>query len=235
MRLALAVLMIVLPQRLKHLLARHVLKWDVDPTAYIGRSLVMVRKVTLGPGSSIGPMNIIRDLEELRLGEGASIATRNRIAGIPLASTVFQKPNRNPSLVLGDYAMITVAHELDCSDLIELKEYAVVAGFRCSILTHNLNLVKDRFESKPVVLGARSVVMSNCTLLSSSVPDRSIISAGSVVTTPLTTNLTLYRGNPAEAVRSLPESLKFFHRVGLQAQIADEVAALKKETLQGEV
>ncbi len=219
--------MVVLPQRLKHLLARHVLKWEIHPTAYVGRSLILVDKVTLGPGSSIGPGNVIRDLAELRLGEGASIATRNRIAGIPLSSTVFTKPTRDPSLVLGDYAMITVAHELDCSDRIELEDYAVVAGFRCSILTHNLNLVKDRFESKPVVLGARSVVMSNCTLLSAGVPERSIISAGSVVTTPLTANLTLYRGNPAEAVRALPESLRFFHRVGLQAQIADEVAALQ--------
>ncbi|KRF20967.1 hypothetical protein ASG90_00680 [Nocardioides sp. Soil797] len=229
MRLALAVLMIVLPQRLKHQLARRVLKWDIHPTAYVGRSLILVNKVSLGPGSSIGPMNVIRDLEELRLGEGASIATRNRIAGIPLGSTVFNKATRDPSLVLGDYAMITVAHELDCSDRIELEEYAVVAGFRCSILTHNLNLVKDRFESTPVVLGARSVVMSNCTLLNGTgLPERSILSAGSTVTTRLASPLTLYRGNPAEPVRTLPESLKFFHRVGLQAQIADEVAALKK-------
>lgn len=229
MRFVLAVLMIVLPQRLKHQLARRVLKWNVHPTAYIGRSFIQANKVTLGAGSSIGPMNVIRDLEELRLGEGASIATRNRIAGIPLNSAVFTKsPKRNPSLVLGDYAMITVAHELDCSDLIELQEYAVVAGFRCSIMTHNLNLVKDRFESTPVVLGARSVVMSNCTLLNGTgLPERSILSAGSTVTTKLTHALTLYRGNPAEPIRTLPESLKFFHRVGLQAQVAAEVATLK--------
>jgi acetyltransferase-like isoleucine patch superfamily enzyme len=55
--------------------------------------------------------------------------------------------------------------------------------------------------------------MSGCTLLSGTrVPERSIISAGSVITTKLTEGLTLYRGNPAEPVRSLPESLRVFHR-----------------------
>jgi len=33
-----------------------------------------------------------------------------------------------------------------------------------------------------------------------------------VVNTKLTRELTFYRGNPAEAVRSLPEDLAFFHR-----------------------
>jgi hypothetical protein len=44
------------------------------------------------------------------------------------------------------------------------------------------------------------------------VPARSIVSAGSVVNTPLTEELTFYSGNPAEAVRSLPDTLGFFHR-----------------------
>ena len=53
--------------------------WDIDRTAYIGRSVILVRHLSMGPGASIGPLNVIRDLEELRLGEGASIATRNWI------------------------------------------------------------------------------------------------------------------------------------------------------------
>ena len=50
--------------------------------------------------------------------------------------------------------------------------------------------------------------MSGSTLLSGTkVPARSIVSAGSVVNTPLTEELTFYSGNPAEAVRTLPETL----------------------------
>jgi acetyltransferase-like isoleucine patch superfamily enzyme len=44
------------------------------------------------------------------------------------------------------------------------------------------------------------------------VPARSIVSAGSVVTTKLTQELTFYRGNPAEAIRALPSTLAYLNR-----------------------
>ncbi|HWF56526.1 MAG TPA: hypothetical protein VG223_17940 [Solirubrobacteraceae bacterium] len=226
MRLAIALLMIVLPQRLKHEIARRVLGWDIAPTAYIGPSIIVVKKLTMGPGASIGPRNVIRTLEELRLEEGASIATRNWITGWPLGIEVFARsPNRYPCLILHRYAMITDAHEIDCSDRVELGEYAAVAGFRSQILTHSLNLVRDKFETAPVEIGARSAVMSGCILMSGTrVPARSIVSAGSVVNTKLTKELTFYRGNPAEPYRDLPERIQFFQR-GLPGHHAYEPPA----------
>ena len=109
--------------------------------------------------------------------------------------------------------MITVGHEIDCSDRVELGDYASFAGFRSQILTHSLDLVRDRFVTGPVEIGDRSAVMSGCLLLSGTrVPRRCIVSAGSVVTTKLSNELTFYRGNPAQAVRSLPANLRFFRR-----------------------
>jgi carbonic anhydrase/acetyltransferase-like protein (isoleucine patch superfamily) len=210
--------MLVLPSRLKASVGRKLLGWDIHPTAYVGRSVVLVGHLTMGPGASIGPLNVIKDLEELRLAEGASIGSRNWIVGIPRASDPaadpFPKsPNRRPSLVMGAGAMITVAHEIDCSDLVEIGEYSSLAGFRCTILTHSLNLVRDRFVTGPVEIGPHAAVMSGSTLLSGTrVPARSIVSAGSVINTPLTDELTFYGGSPAEPVRSLPETLGFFHR-----------------------
>jgi acetyltransferase-like isoleucine patch superfamily enzyme len=191
-----------------------VLGWDVHPTAYIGRSVILVPKVTLGPGSSIGPMNVIKDIEELRLGDGAIIGSRNWITGFPLGSVHFpHSPNRYPALILGDHAMVTVAHEIDCTDRVELATYATLAGFRCQVLTHSLNLVKDRQETSPVELGERCAVMTGCTILSGTrIPRRAIISAGSVVTTKLNREQAFYRGNPAEVVRDLPDTLRYFHR-----------------------
>jgi acetyltransferase-like isoleucine patch superfamily enzyme len=210
--------MFVLPSRLKGYLGRTLLGWDVHPTAYLGRSVVLVRHLSMGPGASIGPLNVIRDLDELRLAEGASIGTRNWITGLPRASElstdVFaHSPNRRPCLIMGKGAMITVAHDIDCSDRVEIGDFSSLAGFRCTILTHSLNLVRDRFVTGAVEIGAHSAVMSGSTLLSGTrVPSRCIVSAGSVVNTPLTDDLTFYSGNPAEAVRSLPETLAFFHR-----------------------
>jgi acetyltransferase-like isoleucine patch superfamily enzyme len=230
--------MVALPSRLKGRLGNWLLGWDVDPTAYIGRSVILVGHLAMGPGSSIGPLNVIKDLEELRLGEGASIASRNWITGFPRsadhrADAFPHSPNRRPSLVLGRYAMVTVAHDIDCSDRVDIGEYSSLAGFRCTVLTHSLNLVRDRFVTGPVEIGAHSAVMSGSTLLSGTkVAPRSIVSAGSVVKTPLTEELTFYSGNPAAAVRTLPETLGFFHRGengttestnGADAPISEEV------------
>ena len=114
---------------------------------------------------------------------------------------------------MGKYAMITVAHDIDCSDTVVIGDYSSLAGYHCTILTHSLNLVRGRFVTGSVVIGDHTAVMSDSVLLSGTkVPARSIVSAGSVVNTPLTAELTFYSGNPAESVRSLPDSLGFFHR-----------------------
>ena len=83
MRLLLAICMVVLPSRLKLHLGRWLLGWDVDPTAFIGRSVVLVGHLSMGPGASIGPSTSSKDLEELHLGEGASIGSRTWIVGAP--------------------------------------------------------------------------------------------------------------------------------------------------------
>jgi acetyltransferase-like isoleucine patch superfamily enzyme len=232
MRLAWACCMCVLPSRLRHLVGRLIFGWDIHPSAYVGRSVILVPRLTMGPGSSIGPFNVIRDIEELRLSEGASIGSRNRISGFPLASEIFKhSPARYPSLTLGRHAMITVAHEIDCSDRVELGDYSSIAGFRSTILTHSLNLVLDRFVTAPVEIGSRSAVMTGCTLLSGTrVPARSIISAGSVITTRLTHELTLYRGNPAEPVRTLPDTLGFFNRGDDHKNVVPTLAGGRRTT-----
>jgi acetyltransferase-like isoleucine patch superfamily enzyme len=221
MKFVWAALLIVLPAPLRRLVGRRLLGWEIDPSAYIGRSVILADHVSLGPGASIGPRNVIRALEELRLEEGASIATRNWIVGIPRSLDWFpHAPHRRPSLILRAHAMITDAHEIDCADRVELGEHAALAGFRSQILTHSLNLVRDCFDAAPVEIGPHTGVMSGCILQSGTrIPARCIVSAGSVVNTKLTRELTFYRGNPAEAVRQLPETLPFF-RHGLPRQPA---------------
>ncbi|WP_435770483.1 acyltransferase [Nocardioides sp. SYSU DS0651] len=225
MRRALAFLMIFLPQKLKHLVANRVLGWDIHPTAYIGRSLILANKVTMGPGSSIGPFNVFRDIDELRMGEGANISARNWVIGVPPESVLYPDvPDRDPSLVMGRYAMITVGHEIDVADRVQLGDHAVFAGFGSAILTHSLNLVTDKFVTGKVVLGDYAVLMSGCTMQNgTNIPARSIVSAGSVVATKLRAEQTFYRGNPAEPVRELPETLGFYRRVGRQSQIEREL------------
>ena len=216
MRRLLALLLAVLPSSLKRRVGAIFFDWEIDPSAYIGPSLILVPKLRMGPNSSIGPFNVIRGIEELRLEEGARIAERNWVSGFPLGFELFKhSPNRQPALFLGKHAEITIGHKIDCSDRVELLDHAAVAGFQTTILTHSLDLVRDRHVTRPVVVGLHSAVMTDCILLSGTqVPDYCIVSAGSVVNTKLTDTYTFYSGNPAKAVRELPETLGYFRREG---------------------
>jgi acetyltransferase-like isoleucine patch superfamily enzyme len=212
MRLALAYLFAFLPMSLKRVVARHVYKWDIHPTAYIGPSVLTVRRVSMGPGASIGGRNVITNLDELRLDEGAAIGSGNMIKGWWDHPTQ-ALPERTPSVHLAEHAQIASYHYIDCVDSLDLGRHAAIAGFRSTVLTHTIDLVRDRYTAGSVVLGDHAVVMSGCMLCAGSrIPARSVVGAGSVVSTRLTDELTFYRGNPAEAVRPLPERLAFFHR-----------------------
>ena len=218
MRKLWAYVLLLLPASLRPHVARRVLGWDIDPTAHIGRSLILVQHVSMGPETSIGSLNVIRNLEELRLGRGASIATRNFISAHPMSALAFKTPGRRACLIMGEWSMITVGHEIDCSDRVEIGDHAGLVGYRCQILTHSLDLVRDEQVTSPVEIGEHSGVMSACVLLCGTrVPACCIISAGSVVATKLTKEQTFYRGNPAEAVRALPD-LRVFHRGDAEAR-----------------
>ena len=212
MRLAFAYVFAFVPMSLKRLIAKHVYKWDIHPPAYIGPSVLTVKHVSMGPGASIGGRNVITNLNELRLGEGATIGSGNMIKGWWDHPT--QKlPERNPSVYLGEHSQIASYHYIDCVDSLELGRHAAIAGFRSTVLTHTIDLVRDRYVAGSVVLGDHAVAMSGCLLSAGTrIPARSVVAAGSVVTGKLTAELTFYRGNPAEPVRQLPERLAFFHR-----------------------
>lgn len=220
MRRLLALLIVFLPSSLKRRVGGRVFGWDVHPTAYIGPSLILARRLTMGPGSSIGPFNVVRGIEELRLGERARIAERNWISGFPLGIGHFDHvANRHPALILGDHAHITIGHKIDCSDRVELRDYAVLAGFQTTVLTHSLDLVRNRHVTRPIEIGERAAVMTDCVLLSGAqVPAYSIVSAGAVVNTKLTDEYTFYSGNPARAVRKLPENLAYFTSEGIPGE-----------------
>jgi acetyltransferase-like isoleucine patch superfamily enzyme len=199
---------------MKRRLGKPLYGWQIDPTAYIGTSVITVRNLTMGPRTFIGRRNVITSLEELRMEAGASIGARNRITGWWQSPDNDQNlPKRRAELILGEDSYITADHYIDCVDRVELGAHSAIAGFRTTVLTHSVDLMRDRYTTGSVILADYCAVMAGCMLLPGArVPRRSIISAGSVVTTKLTKEQTLYRGNPAEPVRSLPDSLAYFRR-----------------------
>jgi acetyltransferase-like isoleucine patch superfamily enzyme len=228
-RLLFAFVFAFLPMRVKRFVAKWIYKWDVDPTAYIGPSVLTVRHLSMGPGAAIGGRNVITNLNELRMAAGSSIGSGNLIKGWwdhPTDSLT----QRNPAVILGAYSQIASYHYIDCVDTLELGHNAALAGFRSTVMTHSIDLVRDRYVTGSVVLGPYAGVMSGCMLLAGArVPARSIVSAGSVVTTRLTQELTLYRGNPAEAVRLLPRNLAYLNRGDQPAGLGGERRSAAEE------
>jgi acetyltransferase-like isoleucine patch superfamily enzyme len=213
-RLALAIVAAALPRGARVWVGRHLLGWDVHPTAQIGPTIIAARHVTIGAGARIGSFNLIKGQEELTMGVDSQIGFFNWISGPPLSSGLFPgSPRRHPALRMGDGAAVTARHLIDCTDTVTIGDFATISGWRTSIFTHSVNLVSNRQKATPVRIGERAAVLTSCLLLSGTrVPARTIISAGSVVNTVLTEELALYSGIPAVKIRDLPADLGYFVR-----------------------
>jgi acetyltransferase-like isoleucine patch superfamily enzyme len=212
LRLALAYVFKFLPMSLKRIVAKWIYKWDIHPTAYIGPSVLVIDEVTMGPGTRIGARNVITNLNELRMAEGSAIGSGNLIKGWwDHPTDALNK--RNPAIFLAEYSQIASYHYIDCVDTLEIQSHAALAGFKSTVLTHSIDLMRDRYTTGSVVIGEYSGVMSGCMLLAGTrIPPRSIISAGSVVTTRLTQEQALYRGNPAVMVRPISDRMAWLRR-----------------------
>jgi acetyltransferase-like isoleucine patch superfamily enzyme len=213
-RLLVAAVLALLPSRLHRLGGTLLLGWKVHPTAHLGHSIIGARRVTIGACAFIGTGNMIKGLDELTMGDESMISYLNWISGPPAGSGALKhSPKRRPALMMGRGAGISGRHIIDCTDTVTFGEFATMGGYRSVIVTHSVDLIRNRQRSAPVTIGERSAVLSNVLIMAgTSVAPRSIVSAGSVVNTPLTKELTFYRGNPAEAVRELPENLGYFVR-----------------------
>ena len=213
-RMVVAAILAVLPGKARIALGRRLLGWEIDPTARIGPSIVAARHVVLGPGAAIGPLNMIKGIDELQLGPGTYIGAFNWITSSPRGSGLFPaSPRRYPALLMGEGAAIIHRHFLDCSDTITLGAFFIIGGIRSAIFTHSIDIVRNRQRTNPVVLGEYAGTGTHCVVLGgTAIPPCSVVAAGSVVTTILTKEYTYYSGNPAAATRDLPEHLAIFNR-----------------------
>jgi acetyltransferase-like isoleucine patch superfamily enzyme len=214
MRILVAALAALLPQRLKHLVYRHAFGWEIDPTARLGVSLIVVDHAVIGAGVTMSHFNIFKGLTRLELGRGVAIGAFNWVSGPPLASGAFpNSPDRVPSLVMGPESALTNRHVVDCSDRVEFEPMAIMAGNRSQVLTHGIDIHHNLQRTEPVTIGERSVVFNGAILLAGCrVPPRCVVAAGAVVSDDLGEELTIYGGVPARAIKALPADNAYISR-----------------------
>jgi carbonic anhydrase/acetyltransferase-like protein (isoleucine patch superfamily) len=187
---------------------------EVAATARIGRSLVDVDHLVMAPGASIAHLTVIRGCEEVVLEEDAAVGPLNWVNGVRRDKPYFtDQPDRRPALVLRQASMTGTLHLIDCCDAVELGRFSGLAGFGSQILTHSVDIIRVKQVARPVHIGAYSMVSTGSVVLAGAVvPDRAIVSAGSVVKGVLPDSDALYEGVPATQVRGLRPELGFFHR-----------------------
>jgi len=194
-------------------LARWVFHAEIDPSASIGVCFIDTEELRMGPRSQLGHLTIMRNLEKVVLEDDGILGTFNWVFGARGTTHFRKERERSSSLLIRCGASVTSRHILDCTDTIEIGRFATVAGFRSQILTHAIDVRRNRQSCAPVTIGAYSFIGTGTILLKGAkFPKASILSAGSVYSERDQPDFTLYSGVPAGPVRDLPKTSEYMNR-----------------------
>jgi acetyltransferase-like isoleucine patch superfamily enzyme len=207
--------LMMLPWRLRRGALRFLFGYQIDRSAKIGLSVISVARLQMGPKSRIGHLTRVKGLQELVIDASAALGNLNWVTAFPLgnAQHFASDEDRNPSLVIERHAAITHRHMIDCTDRVVIGEFSTVAGWRSQILTHAIDVTASRQRAEPVSIGRYCFVGTGVIILKgASLPDYSVLGAGSVLSGSMSETYTLYSGVPANATRPLDRDLGYFKR-----------------------
>jgi acetyltransferase-like isoleucine patch superfamily enzyme len=212
------ILIMPLPWSLRRRLLQAIFDYKIDPTAWIGCSIIMPSKrLIMGAGTSIGHLTLARGLEHITLGPGASIGNLNWIYGIPRTDPCLShEPERRLELILDENASLVHRHLVDCSNTVHLQQGAIIGGHRSQIVSHGLSPRQAfRVYTRPVTLGVYSLVGTGCIVLGGAhLPAYSVLGAGSTLRSAFSETHGVYSGVPAVRVADIAEDSPFFARTG---------------------
>lgn len=169
----------------------------IDDGARIGHGVVFVRcgEVYVGQHAIVGPLNLFRGGNSIRLGAYSLVLRLNVINAIPEHDCI----NRaDSSFSLGYGAVVTAEHRIDFTDRVSIGRCTTFGGRNSSIWTHN------RRSGMPAEIGDYCYIGSELRMAPGArIPDCCIVGLGSVVTRPVHENYSLIAGVPAKRQRAL--------------------------------
>jgi hypothetical protein len=215
LRVLTQLVLMLLPWTLRRRALALFLGFSIAPSARVGFSLLLCRRVRIAAGCRLGSLTLVKGIEELTMEEGSRLGSLNWVTGLPLANKSFfyDQPDRYPALILGRSASITSRHYIDCTDRVTLGEFTVFGGWQSQLLTHSIDVAEARQRAAPVEIGRYCFIGTRVIFLKGAVlPDRCVVAAGSVYGRRDSEPLGLYSGVPAARVRELDAEHRFFHR-----------------------
>jgi acetyltransferase-like isoleucine patch superfamily enzyme len=189
--------------------------FHIHPSCRIGFAFVFPTRLVMEEGSRIGNLTFCKNIDLLHLKAYASIGNGNWITGFPLVPSrhFAEEKDRQPQLIVGEHAAITHRHLIDCTNSVVIGKFATVAGFQSQILTHSIDIQRNRQASAPVRVGDYCFVGTNCVLLGgSALPDFCVLGAKSLLNKAFAESHHLYGGVPARPIEKLPPDCEYFHR-----------------------
>jgi acetyltransferase-like isoleucine patch superfamily enzyme len=189
--------------------------YTIHPSCRIGFSLIFPTRLIMEEGSRIGNLTMCKNIDLLHLKAHASIGNGNWITGFPLGPSrhFAEEKDRQPQLIVGEHSAITHRHLIDCTNSVVIGKFTTVAGFQSQIITHRIDIEKNRQTSAPVRIGDYCFVGTNCVLLGGSVlPDFCVLGAKSLLNKTFTESYQLYGGVPARAIEKLSPDCEYFRR-----------------------
>ena len=190
--------------------------YNIHNTARIGFSIILPEILEMEENSKIGHLTVCKGISRLRMHQFSKIGNLNWITTSAKKNHDFlfkHKPDRDPSLIIGEHSSITLRHILDCSDKIEIGSYSTVAGYHSQLLTHSVDIQENRQSCNSILIGDFCFVGTNCTILpGAKLGNYSILGAASLLNKRWEDPFYLYAGVPAKPQKRLDKNLAYFHR-----------------------
>ena len=104
-------------------------------------------------------------------------------------------------------------HYVDCNQGVTIGDYATIAGLGSQILSHSIDLYANRQDAREIRFGNYVFVGTRCIILGgATLPNFSVLGAGSLLKDRLETEFRLYAGVPALEKKILSSELAYFNR-----------------------
>lgn len=205
----------LLPNKIKIFIYNNLFNWEIDKTARIGWSFIHAEKVKIGKNVRIGHFNVVKNLELFEVGDHSVIENLNSMSALPFGSTKhFQgEKDRFQAFILGSHAAIVKSHYFDCNNTIRIGNYSIMAGMGSAFFTHSINIKNNKQETGKITVGDYSMVGAHCVLTrGANLPDCCVLGANSTLHKHFDETHKIYSGIPAEPVKDLDPTGKFFNR-----------------------
>ncbi|GAB4050304.1 hypothetical protein GCM10028810_44210 [Spirosoma litoris] len=190
--------------------------YEIHPRAHIGLAWIFPRKLSMAEGARIDHFTVAIHLEQIHMGQNASIGRGNWITGFPMNTDSLHfrhQLERQAELRMGESAAISKNHHLDCTSLIHIGRFATIAGYNSQFLTHSIDVAENRQDSASIYIGDYTFVGTNVVVLGgAALPAYSVLGAKALLNKAHTDEWTLYGGVPAKRIQKIPATAKYFTR-----------------------